>query len=49
MVFEKFICPECRGAGFIEDPGVKCEMCLGTGYATDDDDTDPMFSYDKGY
>ena len=53
-MFEKFLCPECKGVGQI-DPHTQpesyfeeCDYCLGTGYATDEDD-DPMFSYEKDY
>lgn len=58
-MFEKFLCPECKGTGWEEEPfddgrssykvpGVTCFYCNGTGYATDEDGDDPMYSYDKG-
>ena len=54
-MFEKFLCPECKGSGGSNNPSphavadIECEFCLGTGYATDEDGSDPMYSYDKGY
>lgn len=34
-MINKYICPECKGVGFLGDN--KCYYCQGTGHAADED------------
>jgi DnaJ-class molecular chaperone len=43
---QDLICPECKGRGHLENESYKkCDLCLGTGFATDEDDFQHLYRY----